>query len=42
MTRALKNAHNVASTFFNTVYSLPKDLRSNIGAPHLFLVPGAF
>jgi len=33
MTRAPKSPNNVASTFFNTVNLLPKDLGSNMGGP---------
>jgi len=34
---ALKSPDNVASTFFNTVHLLPKDLRFEHRAPNLFL-----
>jgi len=35
-----KSPNNVASTFFNAVHLLPKDLRFEHGAPNFFLVPG--
>ena len=40
---APKSPSNVSSTFFNTVHSLPKNFAvgSNMGAPNLFLAPGA-
>ena len=39
--RAPKSPNNVASTFFNAVHLLPKDLGFEHGAPNLFLAPGA-
>jgi len=36
MPRAPKSPKNVASTFFNTVYLLPRDLRFEHGAANLF------
>jgi len=38
---APKSPSNVASTFFNTVHLLPKDLSSNMGEPNFFFAPGA-